>query len=111
MKLKNLFAKDSSSLYSSMDGDNEFCCGKHVICKKSLPPRPARNTVEYFDDEELDVFKGRSADTYTEEEIRQFEQIFETLWKTDVSDWANSLSLRGIELPRSIQEIVAPLRN
>jgi hypothetical protein len=103
MKLKNLFASDPSGSNTSMEEEAEFCCGKHAICKKNLPPRSSPDPVEYYDDEELDVFKNRSADTYTEEETEQFMEIFKSLWITDVLDWKNSLHLRGIELPVSLQ--------
>ncbi|MDR2087606.1 MAG: phospholipase [Dysgonamonadaceae bacterium] len=107
MKLKNLFATDSPVSQISMEeGDAEFCCGKHAICKKSLPPRPSPNPVEYYDDEELDVFKGRSADTYTAKETEQFMEIFRTMWASDLPGWLTSLRLREIELPYSLQRYI-----
>jgi hypothetical protein len=102
MKLKNLFAPDANPGLSQAE-EAEFCCGKHAICKKNLPPRPSPNPIEYYDDDELDVFKGRRADTYTTEETEQFMEIFRTLWNSDISGWKKSLRLRDIELPLSLQ--------
>jgi hypothetical protein len=104
MKLKNLFAPDTNP-GSSLAEDTEFCCGKHAICKKNRPPHSSQNSVEYYDDEELDAFKGRRADTYTAKETEQFMEIFRTLWKSDILGWRTSLCLRGIELPLPLQSI------
>ena len=39
--------------------DESVCCGMHVTCEKdSLLPEVSRE-IEYFDDEELDAFRGR----------------------------------------------------
>jgi hypothetical protein len=107
VSLKNLFAPDAPGARSSMEEEAEFCCGKHAVCKKSLSLRPSRNPVEYYDDEELDIFKGRPADSYTEVETEQFMEVFCTMWTSDVSGWLESLRLREIELPLSLQSLVS----
>lgn len=76
------------------------CCGMHAICEKTgafiTPP-------EYYDDEELDRFAGRSADDYTEEETEEFRDILLTLAQSDAPGWAISLQKRNITLPASVK--------
>ncbi len=65
--------------------------------------------IEYFDDEELDAFKGRKADCYTDEEVEQFADILYTMKQEEVKDWAVSLSLRGINIPDRLKDEVIML--
>ncbi|MDR0863739.1 MAG: phospholipase [Candidatus Symbiothrix sp.] len=107
MKLKNLFASEPEPRrdpFSSLD--SEVCCGKHIFCQKDLLLKAARHPVEYYDDEELDEFKNRPSDSYTEEETGQFAEILHTLWESDVPGWICSLQLRGIELPDELKDEV-----
>jgi hypothetical protein len=107
MKLKNLFASDTEKVRDPFFQEaSEGCCGKHKICQKDLALKKAQNPVEYFDDEELDVFKNRSSDSYNEEEIALFAEIFHTLWETDIPGWICSLQLREIELPSQLRDEV-----
>jgi hypothetical protein len=110
MKLKNLFASDNPNLGQTQREETEFCCGKHAICKKNLtvvcPSLNLNESYEYYDDEELDIFKDRSPISYTEEETKQFVEIFRTMWESDIPGWLISLRLRGIELPVSFSSII-----
>ena len=73
----------------------EVCCGTHAICEKGLPPaKPV-----YFDDEELDRFAGRAADSYTSDETDEFRDVMLTLLPADVMPWTQSIEMRGILLP------------
>ena len=79
------------------------CCGQHEACENDT----LINTTiqaEYYDDEELDQFKNREPESYTEEEIKQFEEVFYTLKEYDVSGWLKSLQIREVNLPSSIRE-------
>lgn len=81
----------------------EECCGMHITCEKSsLSPHSME--VEYFDDEELDEYRGREADSYTEEEIERFREVLLTLRPTEIAPWARSVQLRGIELPQAVRD-------
>ena len=62
--------------------------------------------IEYFDDEELDAFKGRTADGYSDEEAEQFREILYSMRQEEVKDWTRSLVLRGIELPDQVKDEV-----
>lgn len=84
--------------------DESVCCGMHVTCEKdSLLPEMSRE-IEYFDDEELDAFRGREPESYTDEEIEQFRDVLLTLLPTDIAPWARSIQLRGITLPMAVRE-------
>lgn len=65
--------------------------------------------VEYYDDEELDVFIGRSSDTYDDEEAEQFRYVLYTMRQEEVAGWCRSLSLRGINIPDQIKDEVTVL--
>ena len=64
----------------------------------------AAEPIEYFDDEELDRFRGRRSDDYTPEEEDEFREILYTTLAHEVGDWLRSLQLRGIELPYDVRE-------
>ena len=92
----------------------EFCCGLHMVCEKT-GLSPIGDEIIYYEDEELDRFRGRSADNYTPEEIEEFRDVLLTLRPDEVAGWARSITLRKIELPTDVREellmIVAELRS
>lgn len=82
----------------------EQCCGMHITCERDSLLASVSDKIEYYDDEELDAYKGRSADDYTEEEIEQFRDVLLTLLPEDIAGWGRSIQLRGIELPAPVKE-------
>gem|GEM_PF-292056 len=90
---------EEDEAYERPDG----CCGAHEVCEnESLL---ASNTkIIYFADEELDDFKDRDPETYTDQEIEQFEEVFFTLRENELVEWLKSLQLRHVPLPPSIKE-------
>ena len=58
----------------------------------------------YYDDEELDAWKGIEPDSYTPEQIELFREIFYTLRPEDVPGWVRSLQLRQIAVPESLRD-------
>lgn len=82
------------------------CCGQHEVCEKDSLLAAVSKKIEYYDDEELDKFIGRPADTYTEEETGQFREILYTMQDDDVAGWIRSLQLRGVELPDTLKDEV-----
>ena len=96
--------------YERPDG----CCGAHEVCEnESLLATNAK--IVYFDDEELDAFKDREPESYTDEEIAQFDEVFMTLRENELVDWLKSLQLRHVPLPECIKEqalmIISERRN
>lgn len=82
------------------------CCGQHEICEKESLLAAVSKKIEYYDDEELDRFKGISADAYTAEQEDEFRDVFYTMRDEDVAGWVRSLQLRGIALPDAIKDEV-----
>ena len=66
--------------------------------------KAAAEPIDYFDDEELDRFQGRTADAYIEAEEEEFREVLYTTLPREVGDWLRSLQLRGIELPESLRD-------
>jgi hypothetical protein len=60
--------------------------------------------VEYYDDEELDRFRGRPSDSYTDAEVEEFREVLYTCHEEEVAGWSRSLQLRGIELPDELKD-------
>lgn len=81
---------------------NTECCGTHAICEKTNSLRLA--PIEYYDDEELDVYAGRLPDDYTEQEEEEFREIMMTLRPEDVEGWRISLEQRGIMMPLNLRD-------
>ena len=85
-----------------MTSNNDFCCGLHADCEKGL--RILRDESLYYNDEELDAYKGIPAENYTAEQCAEIREVFETLMPHEVSDWVCAMYARGIELPADIRE-------
>ena len=82
------------------------CCGQHEVCEKESLLSAVSKGIEYYDDEELDRFRGRAPEDYTEEETEEFRDVLYTMHEEEVAGWARSLQLRGIELPEDMRDEV-----
>lgn len=80
------------------------CCGQHAVCEKESLLAAVSKRIEYYDDEELDRFKGRASDGYTEEETDEFREIMYTMREEEVAGWCRSLRLRGIDFPDGLKD-------
>ena len=94
----------STSGNSAGEDDQEVCCGMHLTCEKDSLLADVSDTVDYFDDEELDRFAGREADSYTPDELEEFRDVLLTLIPSDIAPWARSIQLRGITLPAEVRD-------
>lgn len=94
----------------SEESESEECCGLHLVCEKdSLSPMS--DEVVYYDDEELDRFVGRDADSYSAEEVEEFRDVLMTLIPGDVAGWARSITQRRLELPPDVRDELLILVN
>lgn len=84
-----------------VDGE---CCGQHETCEKGSLLAAVSKQIEYYDDEELDRFRGCPSDGYTEEEIEEFRNVMFTMKEVEVAGWCRSLQLRGIEFPDELKD-------
>lgn len=80
------------------------CCGQHEVCEKEEMLKALSRGVEYYDDEDLDMYRGRRADSYTDDEAEDFRDVLFTMKESDVAGWVRSLQMRGIELPPDVRE-------
>ncbi len=99
---QNAVQKPSNPSCATCDGASEKCLQECLLEASAKP-------IEYFDDEELDAFKGRKSDSYTEDEVEQFAEVLNTMRQDEVKDWTISLSLRGVNLPDSLKDEVIML--
>lgn len=79
------------------------CCGAHEICEAETL-LTLTDKVIYYDDEELDAYRGRQSSDYTGEETDEFREVLLTLQPHEVSGWLRSLGLRGVTPPEPIRE-------
>ena len=92
-----------TELPAPVEVDQE-CCGQHEVCEKESLLAAVSRQIEYYDDEELDRFRGRASDDYTEEEVDEFRDILYTTREDEVAGWSRSLQLRGIQLPDELKD-------
>lgn len=88
------------------------CHGDDPRCEQLCMMEAATQEIEYYDDEELDRFKGRPSDKYTDEEAEQFREVLYTMRQDEVKGWNRSLVLRGIQLPNQVKdEVIMMIEN
>lgn len=85
-------------------GDCASCGGSNALCEQECTMQAAVKPVVYYDDEELDAYRGRPSDSFTDEETQQFADVLETLRSDEVRPWGRSLILRGINMPDGIKD-------
>lgn len=86
------------------EGDCASCTGTNEKCEQTCMMEAATRPIEYFDDEELDRFKGRPSDQFSDEEAEAFREVLYTMRQNEVRNWTRSLTLRGIELPDQVKD-------
>lgn len=82
------------------------CCGQHEVCEKDSLLAALSKQIEYYNDEELDRFRGWASDAYGEEEEDEFREILYTMRSDEVAGWVRSLQLRQVELPDAVKDEV-----
>lgn len=91
------------------------CCGQHEVCEKESLLAAVSKEIEYYEDEELDRFRGRAGDAYLPDEIDEFREVLYTMREDEVAGWVRSLQLRQLELPDDLKDevcmIVGELRS
>lgn len=80
------------------------CCGQHEVCEKESLLAAISKDIVYYNDEELDRFRGKTA--YSEAEVEEFREVLYTMRSDEVAGWARSLQLRQINLPDEIKDEV-----
>ncbi|MGN1375283.1 MAG: hypothetical protein ACI4V5_01865 [Prevotella sp.] len=103
--LRRHFRRDDVSNNSADCTDCSICNGKTKTCiHEKIMTTMVADEPEYFDDEELDEFKGKEADGYTAEETALFAEVLYTMRQNEVAEWLSSLEKRGINLPIELRD-------
>lgn len=82
------------------------CNGDNDKCEQECMMEAATQPIEYFEDEELDAFRGRPSDSYDDDETQQFADVLYTMRQDEVAAWCRSLTLRGLNLPNALKDEV-----
>jgi hypothetical protein len=80
------------------------CCGQHEVCERDSLLAAVSERIDYYDDEELDRFRGTEPGAYGEEAVDEFREVLYTLQEIDVAGWLRSLQLRKINLPDLLKD-------
>ena len=80
------------------------CCGQHEVCERDSLLAAVSRKIEYYDDEELDAYRGTASDEYTEQAVDEFRDVLYTLQEVEVAGWLRSLQLRGVNLPDRLKD-------
>lgn len=106
-RVENGTAKpDETSPFEVTKEVPDECCGQHATCERDSLLAAVSKDIIYYDDEELDEYKGRQSDEYTGEEAEDFATVFYELKEVEVAGWVRSLQLRNIELPDQLKDEV-----
>ena len=82
------------------------CCGQHEVCEKESLLAAISKQIDYYDDEELDRFRGREGNEYSEAEAEEFRNVLYTMHSEEVAGWVRSLQLRQVNLPDEVKDEV-----
>lgn len=85
-------------------GDCLTCDGSDDKCEQVCVMEAATKEIEYYDDEELDRFKGRRSDEYSDDEAEEFANVLYTMQPQEAKGWNRSLILREINVPNQIKD-------
>ena len=78
--------------------------GLHETCESESLLAGVSKDIEYYEDEDLDRFKGRSGEDYNDAEIDEFADVLTTLKTEEVAGWVRSLQLREVNLPIELKD-------
>jgi hypothetical protein len=102
-KLKSGEIKELPSIQQINDME---CCGQHEVCEKESLLAAVSKEIEYYDDEELDRFRGIESGEYDSDAEEEFREILYTMRDEEVAGWVRSLQLRGVNLPDGLRDEV-----
>lgn len=87
---------------SSVDPTIGGCCGMHMTCERDSLLSAVSPGIVYYDDEELDRYRGVTSSDYTSTAVDEFREVLITLHPDEVAGWVRSLQLREIEIPEEL---------
>ncbi len=108
--LHNKYAQKTKESSNEIDIPID-CCGAHDVCEvEAMIQNP--NEILYFEDEELDRFRGTVPSSYSEENIEEFRDVLYTLKDDDeIRMWLISIERRGVALPDILKQEAIQMLN
>ena len=103
---KKLERGEITELPSIKQIEDMECCGQHEVCEKDSLLAAVSKEIEYYNDEELDRYRGTASSDYTDEAVDEFREILYTMKEYEVAGWVRSLQLRAVELPDALKDEV-----
>ena len=103
---KKLERGEITELPSIKQIEDMECCGQHEVCEKDSLLAAISKEIEYYNDEELDRYRGTASSDYTDEAVEEFRDVLYTMKEYEVAGWVRSLKLRAIELPDALKDEV-----
>ncbi|WP_372776672.1 hypothetical protein [Mangrovibacterium sp.] len=79
------------------------CCGAHEICEFDAM-RMNPDEIMYFEDEDLDRYKGVAAERYNDNQIEEFRDVLYTLKGDEIRMWLLSIERRQLQLPAILRQ-------
>ncbi|MBR5085518.1 MAG: phospholipase [Muribaculaceae bacterium] len=103
--------EDTRKTSESQDDCSDECCGANDVCPSEMMLKHFNEPAEYYEDEELDDFRGRDANEYNDDELEQWRDVLYTLRHDELLSWERAIKKRGIALPDIIKEELISLAN
>lgn len=106
--ISNKFSKKNKSESAEAEEEQKLqipsdCCGAHEVCEfEEMLQNPEE--IVYFEDEELDRFRGIPADRYEDEQIEEFREVLYTLQAHEIRKWLLSIERRQLQLPNILRQ-------
>ncbi|MGM9713582.1 MAG: hypothetical protein ACI3Y5_05625 [Prevotella sp.] len=102
--LFGLFSQKGDKVRHSSHNSCSTCDGHSDKCEQVCMMEASLRDIQYFDDEELDLYKGRPSGSYSSDETEDFAEVLYSLRKGEVKAWGRSLVMRGINLPDMLKD-------
>ncbi|WP_423128642.1 hypothetical protein [Gaoshiqia sp. Z1-71] len=79
------------------------CCGAHEVCEfEEMLKNPEE--IVYYEDEDLDRYRGMASDQYNDQQIEEFRDVLYTLHSEEIRKWLLSIERRNIQLPSILKQ-------
>ncbi len=105
---------DSDTAAGTDEACGDSCCEAHSVCPSQMlleGDADGKCEITYYDDEELDNYRGREAADYSPDDTDRFRDVLYTLLPSDLMGWQRSLKRRGITMPDAIHDEFIMLYN
>ena len=83
----------------------EECCGQHETCERDSLLAAVSKQIEYYDDEELDRFKGVEPDAYEDADVEGGESLFSQLFTAIGSGGSGTITSEAYTDDKDYKEI------